>query len=259
MAQPRRMSLLQRFFYVAQNGNKRLDAWLDKHMIGLPDPPLTEEERQEQERNKIVDLSTLTLADHIRFAREAWEEYKSTFRDDYEHKDFIGDGGKKLEESLKEQREKAEQHLETHHPELKQQLTTFSTEVKSTIEETKAQVQVHVDEMKTQAKNIDVERIPEHVADAVNAVRNRPMVEVKNELEEWAIDKLTVGRLTLEAFVDGYKLGKDEEINRETPLLKELADRATERHKDFIEEKRKELFEKVSELEVKTRSKGHDQ
>jgi hypothetical protein len=53
----------------------------------------------------------------------------------------------------------------------------------------------------------------------------------------------------------GYRAGKEEELQRETPLLIELAEKATERHKDVIEAKKKEFMEMVHDYEAKEKEK----
>ncbi|ETV95337.1 hypothetical protein H310_11231 [Aphanomyces invadans] len=247
-----RMSLFQRFLYVTQTSHRRFHAWVEENMIGLPNPPLTEEEREQKAREQCVDLWTLTWADHVRFLREAWAEYKETFEDDYEVRQAAREKVKHLKETMEEQRAKVDEHLETHHPELKQHITSWTSDIQRGVGETAAKVQEHVEEMKVQAQEVDVERIPEHVGDAVNALKNRPVVDVKRDIEEWALDKLMVGRFTMLAFVEGYKSGKEEELARETPLLKELATKAAEPHKDFLAAKRDEMMRKYTAFEEKS-------
>ncbi|KAF0714261.1 Aste57867_3976 [Aphanomyces stellatus] len=254
MVRPPRLSLLQRFFYVAQTSYRRMDSWLEKNMVGLPNPPMTEEEIQEKEREKIVDLWTLTLADHVRFAREAFVEWKQSFREDYKFRDAGEERAEKIKKMVQEQQEKMDEHVRVHHPELNQEIHTWKSEIKKGVQDTTVHLKTQVDDIKTQAKDIDVDRIPEHIADAVNAMKDRPVADVKKDFEEWALDKLMVGRMTMMAFVEGYKEGKTEEMARETPLLKELAERATERHKDFLLAKRDELVQKVVDFDAKIKS-----
>ncbi|OQR80711.1 hypothetical protein THRCLA_23442 [Thraustotheca clavata] len=241
---PRRLSPLQSFFYITQTSYRRFNVWIEDVMPGLPSPQLTEDEIKQLEKDELVDLWTLTLADHRRIFRQTWKEYLATNNPDYASKEDI-------QEKLHQQTEKINQHLTQHHPELKKEIDTWKDQVQEKLDVVQTHTKQHVAEMKTQAKAIDVEKIPQHISEAVQDLKKKPLGNVRNELEAWIIDKLVVGRETVLAFVQGYRSGKEEELHRETPLLKTLADQAAEKHKDKIDAGKAQFQRMVQNYEAK--------
>ncbi|OQS01515.1 hypothetical protein ACHHYP_00662 [Achlya hypogyna] len=248
---PRGLSPLQFVLYYAQTRHRMLNAWLIDIMPGLPEPPLTDEEKKAQDKEQLVDLWTLTADDHRRLFGEAWREYKTTWKRTKSDTD--------LQQALVAQTTKVQNavndHLATHNPELKRDMESWSASVQATLHEAHGQAKVHAAEMKVQAQALDVERIPDHVAEAVTDLRQRPVADVRKDMEAWVIDKLMVGRLTVMGFVQGYREGKEEELHRETPLLKQLAEQATEKHKDEIAARKAQFQRLVAEFEAKEKAK----
>ncbi|KDO29647.1 hypothetical protein SPRG_05599 [Saprolegnia parasitica CBS 223.65] len=253
---PRGLSPLQATLYVIQTRSRLLNAWLLDVMPGLPPPPLTDEEKKAEAKNQFVDLWTLTLADHRRLWREAWAQYKGSFSPENAASSSSKDLTAALSAKGHEVKSTVDTHLATHHPELKAEIDTWSGQVSEKLVVMQGEAKKHAAEMKTQAQALDVERIPEHVADAVSSLKQRKVVDVKRELEEWVIDKLLVGRLTVMGFVEGYREGKDQEMARDTPLLKTLAEQATAKHKDEIDAKKAQFLKLVQEFDAKEKLKS---
>ncbi|EQC38855.1 hypothetical protein SDRG_03813 [Saprolegnia diclina VS20] len=249
---PRGLSPLQAALYVIQTRSRLLSAWLLDVMPGLPPPPLTDEEKKAEAKNQFVDLWTLTLADHRRLWHEAWKQYKGSFGPE---KTASKDLTVALTAKGHEVKSSVDTHLATHHPELKAEIDTWSGQVSEKLVVMQSEAKKHAAEMQVQAQALDVERIPEHVADAVASLKQRNVVDVKRDMEEWAIDKLLVGRLTVMGFVEGYRAGKDEEMARDTPLLKTLAEQATAKHKDEIEARKAQFLKLVHEFDAKEKLK----
>lgn len=84
----------------------------------------------------------------------------------------------------------------------------------------------HLHDLKSKHDSV-LDTVQENVTELASAAQNskekiqnvtqEDMKRTQNDLEEWIADKLVVGRLTLSAFIEGYRLGKEEALVMKPP------------------------------------------
>lgn len=267
---PKTYSLFQRTVRVTQTSMRALNNRLMDFMPGMPNPPEMEEELHQP---RFVDLWEFTLADHRRILRETWAEYKATF-DDADELDI-----EKSKQEIKAAAERLRGHVQDNTTQnaafLDEKLE--GTQVLANVKELGAtaaenvaflkdeltQVQSHVDPdavMKNVQSVVEAHRSKqdvvstltgnvEELADLVKTGRDAALkleeenVEnLKDEAQSWLADKLMVAQSVLMAFIDGYKEGKETELEREDAILLTYARQAAQEQSAAIKQQLQEFI-----------------
>lgn len=263
-AVPKRYSLFQRSVRLVQTSIRRLDRYCMQRMPGLPNPPEIEAELKNP---TFVDLWEFTLADHGRNARDAWREYVASFDDpadlDLEaskaeikqaalklrgqvegtadkNLEFLADQlqGTQVLDNLSHVRATTQTNVTFIKDELKQATDQIDPEamlqnVQSTVEQHRSKKDV----ASTLASNIDeLVDLAKTGRDAALELKQQDMDVLKGEANSWFADKLMVGQSVLVAFINGYKEGKQLEMEREDAALITLAKQVAEDQKAVLKQ-----------------------
>ncbi|KAL4137314.1 hypothetical protein PRIC2_000836 [Phytophthora ramorum] len=271
----RRYSLFQRLVRVVQTSIRRMDRWAAVRVPGLPNPPEVEERLRKPD---FVDLWELTLADHRRIFHEVWWEYKASFK---------GPTDEELERSKEEMKRavqtvrgqvsstasknlafvdkslegtRAHDNLHTLGEQGAENVKFLTKEIKHVAEgvDTDAMVshakQVVADNRSkddvatTLKKNVDeLRHLAKEGRDAALNLDKEDVNVFKTSAQSWFADKLLVGQSVLMAFIDGYREGKELELERKDALLITFAKQAAEDHKDIIENQLKKIMDQQRE------------
>ncbi|ETP47705.1 hypothetical protein F442_06398 [Phytophthora nicotianae P10297] len=271
----KRYSLFQRSVRVVQTSIRRADRWLAVRVPGLPNPPEIEEKHR---KPHFVDLWELTLADHRRIFHEVWQEYKAS---------FAGPTEEELEQSKEEVKRavqavrgqvsstasknlsfidkslegtKAHNNLHTLGEQGAENVKFLTKEIKHVAEGVDTDAVVShakqvVDDSRskddvatTLKKNVnELRHLAKEGRDAALNLEKKDVETFKTSAQSWFADKLLVGQSVLMAFIEGYREGKQLEMEREDALLITFAKQAAEDHKDIIENQIKKIMDQQRE------------
>jgi hypothetical protein len=272
---PKRYSLFQRAVRVVQTSIRRADRWAAVRVPGLPNPPEVEA-RVSQPRFK--DLWEFTLADHRRIFFEVWQEYKASFagpsdeeleRSKEEVKrvvlavrgkvsttasknlGFIDKSleGTRAHDNLHALSEQGAENVKFLGKELKHVADGVDTEAvvshaKQVVDDARSKDDVAT----TFKKNVDeLRHLAKEGRDAALKLDVKDVETFKTSAQGWFADKLLVGQSVLMAFIEGYREGKELELQREDALLITFAKQAAEDHKDIIENQLKKIMDQQRE------------
>lgn len=263
-APPRRYSLFQRTVRLVQTNWRRADWWLMQRMPGMPNPPEIEAQLRQP---TFVNLWDFTLMDHARNVRLAWRQYVASFDSPSDEeiersKREVAEAARRLRgqvedtagknveyvseqlegttvlANLRELRATGEQNLSFLQDEVARAKGAVDTDavaasVRAAVEETRSKQGVAA----TLASNV------QELTDLVKEGRNAALRMEKQDVEaakvnaqSWAADKLLVGQAVLLAFIDGYKAGKQLELEREDALLLTLAKQAADEQRGALQQ-----------------------
>ncbi|RLN52250.1 hypothetical protein BBJ29_003492 [Phytophthora kernoviae] len=226
----KRYSLFQRTVRVVQTSIRRGDRWAAENVPGLPNPPEMEEKFR---ANCFVDLWELSIADHRRIFSEVWQEYKAS---------FTGPTDEEIEQTkeLKQVAEGVDTEAVLSHAEKVVQETRSQDDVATTLKK-------NVDELRDLAK---VGR------DAALKLEKKDVDTFKTGAQSWLADKLLVGQSVLMSFIEGYREGKNMEMEREDALLITFAKQAAEDHKDILQNQIKKIMDEQREKQRQEQTKA---
>ncbi|KAG7398584.1 hypothetical protein PHYBOEH_010858 [Phytophthora boehmeriae] len=259
----KRYSLFQRSVRVVQTSIRRADRWAASRVPGLPNPPEMEEKLR---ADRFVDLWEFSLADHRRIFREAWQEYKASFTDPSDEeierskeevkraaraiRGQVSDTASKNLEFVDKAMEGTKVHTNLHTlgeqgagnvkfiaKELQKVAHEVDTDAVLTHAEQVVQETRSKDDVATTLKkNVDELRDLAKVGrDAALKLEKKDVDTFKAGAQSWLADKLLVGQSVLMAFIEGYREGKEMEMERKDALLITFAKQAAEDHKDILQ------------------------
>ncbi|KAI9997378.1 hypothetical protein PInf_001176 [Phytophthora infestans] len=287
----KRYSLFQRSVRVVQTSIRRADRWLAVRVPGLPNPPEIEEKQQ---KPRFVDLWEFTLADHRRIFHEVWQEYKASFAAPTEEEmerskeevkravqavrgqvsntasqniSFIDKSleGTKAHKNLHTLGEQGAENVKFLTKEIKHVAEGVDTDAvvshaKQVVDDSRSKDDVAT----TLKKNVnELRHLAKEGRDAALNLEKKDVETFKTSAQSWFADKLLVGQSVLMAFIEGYREGKQLELEREDALLVTFAKQAAEDHKDIIENQIKKIMDQQrekqrQEQEVAQKSKGSE-
>ncbi|KAG7379416.1 hypothetical protein PHYPSEUDO_008654 [Phytophthora pseudosyringae] len=280
----KRYSLFQRTVRVVQTTLRRVDRWAAARVPGLPNPPEMEEKLRTP---RFVDLWEFTLADHRRIFREVWQEYKASFdgpseeemeRSKEEVKRAVqavrgqvsSTAGKNvsfLDRSLEGTR--AHGNLHALGEQGAENVKFLAKGVQQVADGVDADaVLAHAkqvvgdsrskdDVATTLKKNVDELRDLAKVGrDAALKMDTKDVESFKASAQSWFADKLLVGQSVLMAFIEGYREGKELEMERKDALLVTFAKQAAEDHKDILENQIKKVMDQQREKQRQEREEA---
>lgn len=100
----------------------------------------------------------------------------------------------------------------------------------------------------TLKKNVDeLRHLAKEGRDAALRLDKKDVETFKTSAQSWFADKLLVGQSVLMAFIEGYREGKELELEREDALLITFAKQAAEDHKDILENQLKKIMDQQRE------------
>ncbi|GMF38730.1 unnamed protein product [Phytophthora fragariaefolia] len=271
----KRYSLLQRAVRAVQTSIRRADRWAAARVPGLPNPPEVE---QRLRQPRFADLWEFSLEDHRRIFREVWHEYKAS---------FAGPTEEELERSKQEVKRavqavrgqvattasqnltfldkrlegtKAHGNVHALGEQGAENVKFLATEIQHVAEgvDTDAVVshakqlvhdsRSHDDVATTLKKNVgELRHLAKEGRDAALRLDKKDVETFKASAQSWFADKLLVGQSVLMAFIEGYREGKQLELEREDALLITFAKQAAEDHKDILENQIKKIMDQQRE------------
>ncbi|KAE8914125.1 hypothetical protein PF005_g21333 [Phytophthora fragariae] len=271
----KRYSLFQRTVRVVQTSIRRADRWVAVRVPGLPNPPEMEEKLR---KPRFVDLWEFTLADHRRIFHEVWHEYKTS---------FAGPTDEELERSKDEVKRAVQAVRGQVSTTASKNVSFIDKSLEGTKahgnihalgEQGAENVKFLADRVKHVAAGVDTDAVVTHAKQVVDDSRSKDDVATtlrknvdelrllakegrdaalhldkkdvesfKSSAQSWFADKLLVGQSVLMAFIEGYREGKELELEREDALLITFAKQAAEDHKDIIENQLKKIMDQQRE------------
>ncbi|KAG3078516.1 Flagellar WD repeat-containing protein [Phytophthora idaei] len=271
----KRYSLFQRSVRVVQTSIRHVDRWIAVRVPGLPNPPEIEEKLR---KPRFVDLWEFTLADHRRIFHEVWQEYKASFagpsEEELEHsKEEVkravqavrGQVSSTASKNLsfidkKLEGTKAHDNLHTLSEQGAENVKFLTKEIKHVAEGVDTDAVVSharqvVDDSRskddvatTLKKNVnELRHLAQEGRDAALNLEKQDVETFKTSAQSWFADKLLVGQSVLMAFIEGYREGKELELEREDALLITFAKQAAEDHKDILENQIKKVMDQQRE------------
>ncbi|POM78036.1 Flagellar protein [Phytophthora palmivora] len=280
----KRYSLFQRTVRVVQTSIRRANRWAAVRAPGMPNPPEMEEQLR---KPRFVDLWEFTLADHRRIFHEVWQEYKASFAgpsdEELEHSkeevkrvvqavrgqvsstasknlSFIDKSleGTKAHDNLHTLGEQGADNVKFLAQEIKQVADGVDTDAvishaKHVVDDTRSKDDVAT----TLKKNVDeLRHLAKEGRDAALKLDKKDVDTFKTSAQSWFADKLLVGQSVLMAFIEGYREGKELEMERKDALLITFAKQAAEDHKDIIENQIKKMMDQQREKQRQEREEA---
>lgn len=275
MATSKRYSLFQRSVRVVQTSVRRAGLWAADRVPGLPNPPEMEEKVRAP---TFVDLWEYSIADHRRIFWEVWHEYKTSFEGPSDEElesskneikraamalrgkvsdtatqniKFLDKAteGTKVHDNLHTLGEQGAENVKFLAKEIKHVADGVDTDAvlshaKHVVDDTRSQDDVAT----TLKKNVgELRELAKAGRDAALKLEKKDVETFKSGAQSWFADKLLVGQSVLMAFIDGYREGKDMEMQRKDALLITFAKQAAEDHKDLLENQIKKIMDEQRE------------
>ncbi|GMF20005.1 unnamed protein product [Phytophthora lilii] len=227
---------------------------------------------------RFVDLWELTLADHRGIFHEVWHEYKASFagptdeelersKDEVKRAvqkvrgqvsstasknlSFIDKSleGTKAHDNIHALGEQGAENVKFLAKEIKHVADGVDTDAvvthaKQVVDESRSKDDVAT----TLKKNVsELRHLAKEGRDAALRLDKKDVETFKSSAQSWFADKLLVGQSVLMAFIDGYREGKELELERKDALLITFAKQAAEDHKDLIENQLKKIMDQQRE------------
>ncbi|KUF97103.1 hypothetical protein AM588_10008076 [Phytophthora nicotianae] len=265
----KRYSLFQRSVRVVQTSIRRADRWLAVRVPGLPNPPEIEEK---QRKPHFVDLrpsphlprGLAGVQGVIRWSDEeeleqSKEEVKRAVQavrgqvssTASKNLSFIDKSleGTKAHNNLHTLGEQGAENVKFLTKEIKHVAEGVDTDAvvshaKQVVDDSRSKDDVAT----TLKKNVnELRHLAKEGRDAALNLEKKDVETFKTSAQSWFADKLLVGQSVLMAFIEGYREGKQLEMEREDALLITFAKQAAEDHKDIIENQIKKIMDQQRE------------
>nr|CCA23597.1 conserved hypothetical protein [Albugo laibachii Nc14]CCA24168.1 conserved hypothetical protein [Albugo laibachii Nc14] len=263
---PNHRSLWRHFLRVTQQSTRRFNIWLYHNVGGIPD---TNEKMKAAIDPVYIDLWQYSFLEHVRIFRFACTMYIKSF-EHLKHPSYeIKNVKEEIVSAIKGVQSQAQSNLDFISTEYQKSenvaknVTHIANTLKSKREilqeeleqsnliylfrQAQTQIQDHTSRLnpiETLKENIGtLQNVAEEGKKEAMKMEKKDIVSLKESTQSWIADKLLVAHSVVMAFIDGYRIGKKEEMERKDALLVTFAKETVKEHSHVVKEHLEKLLD----------------
>lgn len=263
---PHHSSLWRYFLRITQQSARQFDIWLYDNIGGLPG---TKEQKKAATAPIYIDLWQYSFLEHVKIFRFACKMYINSFEHLKNPSYEIENVKEEFVSAIKGVQSQAHSNLDFLHSEYQKSgklsnNITYITEtvnsnrkileqelehsnLKSLFQVAQTQIEDHrsrLNPIATLKENIGtLKHAAEEGKTEAMKMEKKDLLSLKEIAQSWIADKLLVAHSVLMAFIDGYRIGKKEEMERKDSILVTFAKETVKEHSHVVKEQLEKFLE----------------